>query len=330
MSKASFLDSEKIVFDHHILFLAEPLADGEFKSTLDVLRQCSQKGIIVVLPAYFGSMAETNSSDAWLSFIAQASRMDAVIVGVHGRAYQLGSISYWKHAPVDVFALSRKVDGDRLFGIRSDIKNSTLHESAFLVVGAAALLKSQQPGLSPNEIKTKIRERGRKVIWMISDVPFGKGKENFRAWPLLNRKQLQKRQSSLEENGHKILEVFEGNCLDAALLLGLEPMEGGEWSVKALRADKAQKLATGKGIVVAILDHMFDDLDPFCDRCAEMSNAFDLLAVEDIIGYYLDAEQFLHQFFHNVPVIVDPLKQHRLIADDHTRFRQHVHCFLGF
>ncbi|MGD2294938.1 MAG: S8/S53 family peptidase [Candidatus Aminicenantes bacterium] len=96
---------------------------------------------------------------------------------------------------------------------------------------------------------------------MISDIRFGED-NGFWARPLLSKKELLRRETELEKNGHKILAVVEGTCFDATMTLGLEPMGSGEWSKNALRAEKTHRVATGRGTVVAILDHMFDAEDP--------------------------------------------------------------------
>jgi len=61
--------------------------------------------------------------------------------------------------------------------------------------------------------------------------------------------------------GPEVVERFAASTLDAGLLLGLPPMAGGEWSRAVLRAAEARRKATGKGITVAILDHLFDEKD---------------------------------------------------------------------
>lgn len=260
--KASFLNPSEPHFDCHLFFLAEPLTKEEYGSALDIIKDCQKNEISFILPSQFGPMTRIIEDKTWFDFVLEASALGAIIVGTHGRTYQLGNIDFWKNMPIDIFALSRRVDGDRLFGTLSNIENSGLEESSYLAAGAAALLKSQNPQLKPAEIKKIFQERGRQVIWMIPNIPFGDKENSFRAWPLLNQNQLRQRESALQKGGYKILEVFEGNCLDAALLLDLDPMGDREWSSQVLRAREAHKLATGKGVIVAILDHQFDDQDP--------------------------------------------------------------------
>lgn len=261
-SKAAFLEAEAEILNNHILFLAEDFSDQEVTLFEKALEKCSRERIIVILPAYFGPMEKTRDYESWRSFVNKAASMDVVIVGVHGRAFQLGHTEFWKNVPIDTFALSRRVDGDSFFGTRSYIDSSSLEESSYLVVGAAALLKSMQPDLTPSEVKKIFQTRGRKMLWMISDIRWNDGENWQRAWPLINLEELERRETALKKGGYKILDVIEGHCFDAALILGLEPMRNGEWSFEALRVAEAHQLATGRGVVVAILDHMFDAKDP--------------------------------------------------------------------
>ena len=260
--KEVFLDSKIDIFDCQVIFLAEHLSENELGRAIKTIKNCREKGIIVVLPAYFGPMKTEQDYTPWRNFIKEASSSDAVIVGIHGRSYQLGNIEFWKSIPVDVFALSRRVDGDRYFGTSSMIESSNLEESSYLVAGAAALLRSLKPALTPKEIKEIFQNRGRKILWMISDVKWTGGEDWQRAWPVLNRDVLKRQEEKLKKNGHRIVEVLERNCFDAALTMGLDPMGYAEWCLKALNIDQAQKMATGKGVIVAILDHMFKAEDP--------------------------------------------------------------------
>jgi subtilisin family serine protease len=49
--------------------------------------------------------------------------------------------------------------------------------------------------------------------------------------------------------------------MDAGLLLGLTGKGSGQWCIETLKVKEAQKYATGKGVTVAILDHLFDPMD---------------------------------------------------------------------
>ncbi len=48
----------------------------------------------------------------WRTFIKEVSQAGAVIVGTHGRFYQLGNVSFWKEVPVDIFALHTGISDD--------------------------------------------------------------------------------------------------------------------------------------------------------------------------------------------------------------------------
>ena len=258
LNKKSFLNAETEVKNNHILFLAEPLVEQDFSVALKSLADCSEEGISVILPAYFGPMEETKDYQSWQNFVNDAADLDAVIVGIHGRAYQLGCTEFWKNVPIDTYALSRRVDGDNSFGTNFFVDSSSLEESAYLVAGAAALLKSLHPELTPFEVKQVFQTRGRNVLWMIPDVSWGEEENGRRAWPLQSRKELERREAALKKEGFTIIDVIEGSCFDAALSLDLESKGNGEWCSDSLRITRAHRLAKGKGVVVAILDHQFD------------------------------------------------------------------------
>ena len=66
----------------------------------------------------------------------------------------------------------------------------------------------------------------------------------------------------------------------------------------------------------------FHDLQPLPDRGAEMAGPDDRIAVEEVIGPDLDAQQGPHQFAHGLQVVVDPLEQHRVVVDRHAGLEQ--------
>jgi len=260
IEREAFLAGDNSVFEHQVILLAQPIEEADSDKAISSIKKCRERDIAFILPAYFGPMEKDKDYSRWQEFVKRASENWAVIVGSHGMMYQLGNLSFWKKIPVDIFALHDEVGGDRLWGTESIIERN-LEKSSYLVAGAAALLRSKSPELSPEEVRNIIQERGRKVIWMVSDAEWRDDEDWMRAWPVLNHEILREKEKQLQENSHKIIEVFEGNCLDAAMMIGLKPMVDGEWSRKALNLSKAQKMATGKGVIVAILDHMFEPED---------------------------------------------------------------------
>ena len=260
VEREAFLAGDNSVFEHQVVLLAQPIEKADYDKALRSIKKFRERDTVFILPAYFGPMEKDMDYNLWQDFVRKSSENDAVIVGAHGMMYQLGNLSFWKKIPVDIFALHNEVGGDRLWGTESLIEHN-LEKPSYLVAGAVALLRSKSPKLSPEDVRNIIRKKGRKVIWMVSDVKWRNDENWLRAWPVLNPEILREKEKQLQENNYKIVETIEGNCLDAALLFGLEPMVDGEWARKALNLSRAQKTATGKGVIVAILDHMFEPED---------------------------------------------------------------------
>ncbi len=260
VEREAFLAGDSSVFEYQVILLGQSIEEADYNKAIKSIKKCGEKDIVFILPAYFGPMEEEKDYSRWREFVKRASENGAVIVGAHGMMYQLGNLSFWKKIPVDIFALHDEVSGDRLWGTEPLIERE-LEKPSYLAAGAAALLRSKFPELKNEEIKNILITRGRKVIWFVSDVKWREDEDWLRAWPVLNDEVLRQEEKKLRENNHKIVETFEACCLDAALIMGLEPMVDGEWARKALNVSKAQKFATGKGVTVAILDHMFEPED---------------------------------------------------------------------
>jgi len=260
IEREAFLAGDSSVFEHQVILLAQSIEEADSDKAINSIKTCRERDIVFILPAYFGPMEKDKDYSRWQEFIKKASENGAVIVGAHGMMCQLGNLSFWKKIPVDIFALHDEVGGDSLWGTESLIERN-LEKPSYLVAGAAALLRSKSPELSAEEARNIIRERGRKIIWMVADIKWRNDEDWLRAWPILNSEILRQKEKQLQEINHKIVEIFEGNCLDGALIMGLEPMVDGDWSRNALNLSKARKTATGKGVTVAILDHMFEPED---------------------------------------------------------------------
>jgi len=241
-----------------VLLLEKPPA-ADYAAALRSVERLSRSGASVILPAWFGPMENAADDDPWIVFVREASAGGAVIVGAHGRAYQVGSLEFWKRIPVDTFALHVRVDGDD-YSLPNALVDRPLESPAPLAAAAVALLKDVETGLTPALVKERLRESGRKVIW--TRVKFA-GEEEGRAEWILPARSLAACERRLHAGGGaaEVVERFAASTLDAGLLLGLPPMAGGEWSRAVLRAAEARRKATGKGITVAILDHLFDEQD---------------------------------------------------------------------
>jgi len=244
-----------------IVLLLEKPAAGDKAAALRSVERLTRSGASVILPAWFGPMEDAADDDPWIAFVREASARGAVIVGAHGRAYQIGNLEFWKKIPVDTFALHVRVDGDS-YSRPEALVDRPLESPSPLAAAAVALLKGAEPGLTPGGIKERLRERGRAVVWTRLRFPgTGEGAPG-RVLPAKSREACDRRLQAWGEPRPEVVERFAAPTLDAALLLGLPPMAGGEWSRAVLRAAEARRNATGKGITVAILDHMFDEKDP--------------------------------------------------------------------
>jgi hypothetical protein len=252
-----FLNLSPEITRFQVLLVLKEMERDQFAQALKAVEFFTRKGVAIILPAYFGPMKADYDYQEWRTFIKDASQAGVVIVGAHGRFYQLGNLSFWKQVPVDIFSLHTGIDDWEYLKPEAMIRNN-LESGVYKAAAAAALLKSREPHLTPKNLKQIFRDKGRYVAWgYIRD-----NKGWVGAFPFLSKKSIQRYLKKNEKYQPKLEETFEGCTLDAALLLGLPPMEDGEWSRKILNVTAAQRLATGKGVTVAILDHLFDKENP--------------------------------------------------------------------
>ncbi len=254
---SGFLDLSTEITKYNVFLILKELQENQFQQTLKAVKFYTGKNAAIILPAYFGPMKADYDYRQWRRFIKEASTAGAIIVGAHSTFYQLGNLTYWKTLPVDVFALHSGIQGDKYFKPGA-LLDRNIDDVAYKVAAAVALLKSKEPGLSPAKIKQRFHDKGRKVIWAHVQ---GKGNQG-RVWAYMSKESLEKDVKGNDNYKPKVVDLMEGRCFDAGLLLGLPPMKSGEWSYKTLNVSAAQQLATGKGVTVAILDHMFVKEDP--------------------------------------------------------------------
>jgi len=249
IGKSTFLSSTSEAVPYNIILLLEPINAEESNAVIKAIQTYTDKGTAVILPAYFGPMRKHHDYSAWRKLVRQASDRGAIIVGAHGRNFQIGDLSFWRKVPVDIFALYHFIDSFQYMKFDELIKES-LEESAYLVAGVSALLVSVNPHMNPIQIKQQLREKGRKIEWIII-------KEHKWAYPTWNGWVNDEVEDYIKKL--KKPEIFKSSCLDAGMVLGLEPLVKGQWCYRVLNVKKAQQLATGKGVTVAILDWLFKE-----------------------------------------------------------------------
>lgn len=261
-----FLDVTPAVSGVHILLLMEKVEEKDYEGVIKSVESLTGKGVTVIIPAFYGPMRETIRYVEWHKFVVDVSGKGAIIVGVYGRQYQLGALYLWESEPVDVFVVHDGIDGEMYFDYYTTLKRD-IDAKAYYVAGAAALLKSKNPELTPAQVRQLFKDRARKVYWGYTVETGEKGKKIRRVWPYTSRELLEDAYKKMDKEKIELKEIYTGHCLDAGLLLGLPKMGSGEWSRLVLRSDEAKKKATGKGVTVAILDHLFNKENPvFKDR----------------------------------------------------------------
>jgi hypothetical protein len=255
---------ERALEKYHIL-LPVGFVEPEYPRVIKAVKHFTGKGCAVILPAYDGPMKKEMDYSKRKAFIIEASKAGAIIVGAHGRFYQPGDLSAWKNLPIDTYAVQKGLDGDSYFKPGS-LLDRDISQTAYMAAGVAALLKSSAPMLSPSRLKELIRTRGRKVFWALVESITPDGKTRKQIWAKFNKPSMLAFLERLDFKKNTFIESVEGSCLDAGLILGLPPMKSGQWTRSILEISEAQKMATGKGVTVAILDHMFDNESPFLNK----------------------------------------------------------------
>ncbi len=225
----------------------------ELISFLDVEESNSS----VILSAYYGEYEKEKKG--WNEFVKKIHKAGAIIVGTHGRAYQIGNLEKWKEVPVDLFAINEMIDGDRGFDPEAKFRGD-LSAGATVVAAAVAIQREKEPNINVEDIRKRLAEGSRKISWI--NYEKRSGEEVWkRITPYYTKEKAREFYKGADSEKVTIIDEYENVSLNAALLLGLELYPCGEWNRKVIEADVANKKATGKGITVAILDHLFDKED---------------------------------------------------------------------
>ncbi len=239
--------------DVQVILISNEVEAGDYDRFLTAVDY--YKDIPVVLPAYFGTMKGDRDYSGWRNFLISASRHGAIIAGSHGDFYQLGDLSFWKTIPVDIFAvMGREIDGFQAMMPEYKIEKN-LENSSYLVAGAVALLKSINPSYSNYRIKQLLNEKSRKVFWSLIEIPQGEQGTQL-VIPHFDKDYLGKFEDDYIKKTER--NVYEARSLDLMTLFDFRCPDFGGWCFESLNIEEAQEKSTGKGVVVAILDHTFN------------------------------------------------------------------------
>mgnify|MGYP000864393217 FL=1 len=252
-STSDILNNQFKVQSFDVLIVADEIKEEEYDSFIKMAS--SSKKLSCVLSAYYGPMDSERDYTKWQFFVKRASDAGCIISGSHGDMYQLGDLSYWNKVPVDIFTvMGRDIDGFQPMMPDYKIKHN-LEKTVYTTSSAVALIKSYYPKLDNSELKHLLKERGRIVYWSHILIPEGKDGIQIMV-PHFDKDYL----GRYDDERVKILQrsVFKASTLDLASILGITEKMYGEWCADALNVAEINKISTGKGVTVAILDHSFN------------------------------------------------------------------------
>ena len=69
------------------------------------------------------------------------------------------------------------------------------------------------------------------------------------------------------------------------------------------------------GVTGSVTAQTFDDLDAFRDRSAEVRRTVDQVALVNVVGTHPAHEQFVHERFHRLEIVVHAGQQHALVPE---------------
>lgn len=257
MKLSQFIGDAKSAKPGVALLLEEPTPTS-YKGLLRCISQQISMGSVVVVPALFKEMNSAHGSKAWRLFLERASALGAVIVGAHGPSMVIGDLDFIRQFPIDLFAY---VDIEDEGYPNANVRLKGRLESCALPVAAGlALYKGSHPMLSSKQLKSELRRYSKKAIW--GDVKLTNGND------VLHFSIIKPTDSSfnVEVAKHsnvnaKLNSKFYGRYFDAGLFVAHHSYKPNEWSYGVLQLDSLRLIGTGKGIKVAILDHLFSCAD---------------------------------------------------------------------
>lgn len=239
------------------LLLEEPKPDA-YPSLLSSIKQRIMQGSAVVLPAIFSEMDSTHCTKAWAMLLQEASAAGAIVVGAHDRNLAIGDLAFIRPLPIDVFAFV-DIDSEGFPNAKARLKGN-LEQAAIPVAAALALRKGNEPRLTAKEIKDELRTYSSKAIW--GDLRMQNG-DKVVHYALIKptEKSFEAEIARNAEYNARIEGKLYGSYFDAGQLVAHRSFSPNEWSYGVLQVDSLHRISTGKGVKVAILDHLFSSSD---------------------------------------------------------------------
>lgn len=239
------------------LLLEEPKPEA-YVGLLKGIKQQLKQDNAVVLPAIFSEMDSTHCTKEWAQLLQEASAAGAIVVGAHGPSLVIGDLAFIHPLPIDVFSYV-DIEEEGYPNARIRLKGN-LERGAIPVAAALALRKGNEPQLTSQKLKDELRKYSSKAIW--GDLRLQNGDEVFHFSIIKpNEKSFEAEIARHSEYNGKLEGKLYGSYFDAGKLVAHRSLMPNEWSYGILQVDSLRQLGTGKGVKVAILDHLFSSND---------------------------------------------------------------------
>lgn len=231
---------KKAVEDKSDVIVIEPNIFNEYDKIADEMSAAVKKNISVIIPVdNCGGAAEQSRINGLINKIEPLGVITtATTVEKDESRNSIKSIDYYKDLQVNIFTTAE--------GAWENYEPASML-SAVTVGATAALLKSKNHNYTPAEIKKIMLDSARNVWACVSQDDDNKDWEFI----ALSEKDLKKYNPKKYYN-YKVLNI--GKAVNSACDI--------DWLTNSINVSYLQKLATGKGITVAILDSYFKKDDP--------------------------------------------------------------------
>lgn len=256
---ADFLKPQKFGADNGgiVLLLEEP-KPATYKNLQEAVKRQIDQGRVVVLPAVFSKMDSAHCSAGWQQLLRNVSAAGAIVVGAHGPSLVIGDLSFLRPLPIDVFGL---VDIDNEGYPNSKVRlEGKLENGTLPVVAGLALRKGNELNLTSKELKDELQRYSSKAIWGDMKSPDG---DEFSNLSIIksNEQAFESEVANQLKYGGQLVDRYSGSYFDAGHLVAHRTFMPKEWSYGVLQADSLRLIGSGKGVKVAILDHLFSTPD---------------------------------------------------------------------